>query len=167
MEDKNNKHAHGDIEKDGMQVMIFTICNEMFGLNIADVLEIMKLLPVTAMQKSSEFIEGVFKPRDKVITVIDLAKYFGLERSDDETHDIFIISNLETQDYAFHVHGVVGMEYIPYSEIKEPDKVLAAGEGVINGITQFGDSLVTILNLSRILTDIVERQDALAEAHGA
>ena len=61
-----------------LEIMEFTIGGQLFGINVAKVREIMKIKPVQTMQKSNQYVEGVFKPRDKVLTVIDLAKYLDL-----------------------------------------------------------------------------------------
>lgn len=57
--------------------MEFTIGGEVFGINVAKVLEIMMACPVVPMQKAQKDIEGIFKSRDMLLTVIDLASYLG------------------------------------------------------------------------------------------
>ncbi len=141
-------------DNDGLQIMIFTIDEDYFAINIADVREIMKAMPVTPMQNAQRFIEGVFKPRTKVITVIDLGGYFGLPASPDAEHDIFVISSYNDTEYAFHVHTVVGMEYVDAASIKVTDSIVYGGEGVANGIVEVYGKLVTILNLDKVLEDI-------------
>src|SRR5574344_982651 len=91
-------------ENDGLQLMIFTINNEFFAVNVADVREIMKAMPITPMKNAQKNIEGVYKPRDTVITVIDLAKYFAYPPAEDPEHDIFIITDCDDQLFSFHVH---------------------------------------------------------------
>lgn len=150
---KNIENRYID-ENDGLQIMIFTIDSEYFAINIADVREIMKSMPVTPMQNAQKNIEGVFKPRNKVITVIDLGGYFSLPPSFDVEHDIFIISNFNDTEFAFHVHTVVGMEYVDAASIKVTDSIVYGGEGVANGIVEVYGKLVTILNLEKVLDDI-------------
>lgn len=58
--------------------MEFTIAGKQFGINVAKVQEIMKACPINPMQKAHPDIEGVFKPRNEVITVVNLAKHLGL-----------------------------------------------------------------------------------------
>ena len=73
-------------------VMEFTIGGEIFGINVAKVLEIMMACPVVPMQKAQKDIEGIFKSRDMLLTVIDLASYLGLPPSQNPGRDIFIIT---------------------------------------------------------------------------
>ena len=138
-----------------LEIMEFTIDGELFGINVAKVREIMKYSPVKLMQNAHPVIEGIFKPRDTVITVIDLAQYLGLPPSQDISHDIFIIANFNELNFAFHVHGVVGINRISWRKIQKPDKIIYGGnEGVATGIAEFRDHLITILDFEKIIAEI-------------
>ena len=63
-----------------LEIMEFTIGSQLFGINVAKVREIMKVEPLVHIQKSNEYIEGIFKPRDKVLTVINLPGFSDLRR---------------------------------------------------------------------------------------
>jgi len=137
------------------EIMEFTIAGELFGINVAKVREIMVNCPVKPMQKSHPDIEGVFKSRDMVITVINLAGYLNLPPSDNEERDIFIITNFNNADFAFHVHTVVGIDRVSWTQIKKPDKIVYGGdEGVATGIADFEGRLITILDFEKIVTEI-------------
>jgi len=138
-----------------LEIMEFTIGGQLFGINVAKVREIMKIKPVQTMQKSNQYVEGVFKPRDKVLTVIDLAKYLDLSLSEKPERDIFIITGFNNSEYAFHVHTVVGIDRIYSTQLKKPDPVIFGGkEGVATGIVEFDDKLITILDFEAIIAEI-------------
>ena len=138
-----------------LEIMEFTISGQLFGINVAKVREIMKIEPVTTMQKSNTFVEGVFKPRDKVLTVIDLAAYLGLGMSEKPERDIFIITGFNNSEYAFHVHTVVGIDRILGTQLKKPDPVIYGGrEGIATGIVELEDKLITILDFEAIIAEI-------------
>ena len=82
-----------------LEIMEFTIAGETFGINVAKVLEIMMTCPVKPMQKAQADIEGIFKSRDMVITVIDLSSYLGLSPSTNPERDIFIITNFNNHNF--------------------------------------------------------------------
>lgn len=109
-------------------VMEFTIGGEIFGINVAKVLEIMMACPVVPMQKAQKDIEGIFKSRDMLLTVIDLASYLGLPPSQNPGRDIFIITRFNNANFAFHVHTVVGIDRISWTEIKKPDRIIYGGQ---------------------------------------
>lgn len=138
-----------------LEIMEFTISGELFGINVAKVREIMKIEQVQIMQKSSQYVEGVFKPRDKVLTVIDLASYLDLGKSEKPERDIFIITGFNNSEYAFHVHTVVGIDRIYGTQLKKPDPVIFGGkEGVATGIVEMEDKLITILDFEAIIAEI-------------
>lgn len=137
------------------EIMEFTIADETFGINVAKVLEIMMICPVKPMQKAQRDIEGIFKSRDMVITVIDLASYLDLPASKNPERDIFIITNFNNNNFAFHVHSVVGIARISWQQIKKPDKIIfGGGEGTATGIADFNNHLITILDFEKIVTEI-------------
>ena len=138
-----------------LEIMEFTIAGETFGINVAKVKEIMMVCPVKPMQKAQKDIEGIFKSRDTVITVIDLASYLNLEASDNPERDIFIVTNFNNTNFAFHVHQVVGINRISWQQIKKPDKIIYGGEeGVATGIADFQNHLITILDFEKIVSEI-------------
>ena len=137
------------------EIMEFTIAGQVFGINVAKVTEIMQCSPVKPMQNAQPNIEGIFKPRDKVITVIDLAKYLHLPPSEDSTRDIFIVTNFNQLQFAFHVHSVVDIDRISWTMIQKPDRIIYGGEdGVATGIAEFEDRLISILDFEKIIAEI-------------
>ena len=137
------------------EIMEFTIAGNLFGINVAKVREIMMSCPVTPMQKAHPDIEGIFKPRTDVITVIDLAKHLGLPPSEEGNKDIFVITNFNNLTFAFHVHSVVGIDRISWTKIQKPDDVIYGGEdGVATGIAEYDDRLITILDFEKIIAEI-------------
>jgi two-component system chemotaxis response regulator CheV len=153
------------------EIMEFTIAGQVFGINVAKVTEIMTYIPLKPMQNAQPNIEGIFKPRDKVITVIDLAKYLHLPPSEDNSHDIFIITNFNQLQFGFHVHTVVGIDRVSWKKIQKPDKIIYGGEdGVATGIAEYENRLISILDFEKIVSEInpevsvqVSKVEGLAE----
>jgi two-component system chemotaxis response regulator CheV len=138
-----------------LEIMEFTVGGQIFGINVAKVKEIMMSSPVVPMQKAHPVIEGVFKPRDQVITVIDLGKYLELAPSEHPDKDIFIITSFNQQDFAFHVHTVVGIDRISWTMMQKPDQIIYGGEeGVATAIAQYQNRLITILDFEKIVMEI-------------
>lgn len=138
-----------------LEIMEFTIGGELFGINVAKVREIMMRQPVKQMQKSHPDVEGIFKPRDEVITVINLAKYLDMQPSENSDYDIFIVTSFNNLNFAFHVHTVVGIDRISWTQMQKPDKIIYGGEeGVATGIAQFEGRLITILDFEKIVAEI-------------
>ena len=134
--------------------MKFTIGGNLYGINVAKVKEIMISAPVKPMPHAHPSVEGIFKPRDMVITVVDLPQYLGAESPKGEK-DIFIITNFNKMYIAFRVHAVDRISRISWTDISKPDKTVSGGaESVATGIAQCEGELVTILDFERIVAEI-------------
>jgi len=139
-----------------IEVMEFTINGNLYGINVAKVKEILMNAPVKPMPHAHPAVEGIFKPRDMVLTVVDLPKYLLGTPTEKRPKDLFIISNFNKMNIAFRVHTVVGISRISWQDIQKPDKTVSGGvdEGVATGIAQCGDDLVTILDFEKIVAEI-------------
>ena len=137
-----------------IEIMEFTIDGSLYGINVAKVREIIMSAPVKLMPHAHPAVEGIFKPRDAVITVVDLPGYLGIDK-EKSTKDLFIITNFNKMFIAFRVHTVVGISRISWTDIHKPDKTVSGGsEGGATGIAQCGGDLVTILDFERIVAEI-------------
>ena len=138
-----------------IEIMEFTIDGNLFGINVAKVREIMMSAPVRPMPHSHPAVEGIFKPRDIVITVVDLPKYLSGQEEEKHPKDLFIVTNFNKMHIAFRVHTVVGISRISWTDIQKPDKTVSGGpDGVATGIAQCGSNLVTILDFEKIVAEI-------------
>ena len=146
-----------EIGTNELELMEFTVAGQHFGINVAKVDEIIKYgtYPVTPMPNSNPFVEGVFKPRDKVMTIINLAAYMGLPPSEDEVHDILIVTTFNKVTSAFHVHNVQAIRKISWGSIEKPDQAIYGGdEGLATGIANYEGRLITIVDFEKIIIDI-------------
>ena len=140
-----------------LELMEFTVAGQHFGINVAKVDEIIKygVFPVTPMPNSNPFVEGVFRPRDEIMTVVNLAAYMGLPPSEDEEHDILIVTTFNKLRTAFHVHDVEAIQRISWSSIEKPDSAIYGGEeGLATGIANIDGRLITMVDFEKIIVDI-------------
>lgn len=92
-------------------------------------------------------------PRDLMITVINLKRCIGL--SDNETEGLFIITNFNKLNIAFHVDQVLGIHRVSWEDIIKPDSTINGDDnGVSTGVIKMNDKLIIILDFEKIVTDI-------------
>ena len=138
-----------------LEVLEFTIGNNHYGINVAKVREIIGYQEVTPVPNSHPSIEGIFMPRDKIITVISLAKELNLAMTGSTQTDMMIITNFNKLDIAFHVQSVVGIHRISWADIIKPEATLNTNEtSVATGIIKMDKKLIIILDFEKIVTDI-------------
>ena len=138
-----------------LEIMVFTIYGELYGINVAKVKEIMMSNEVKPMPHAHPSIEGIFKPRGTLMTVVDLPLYLTGRETEKNSRDLFIVTGFNKMYTAFRVNTVEGISRISWADIQKPDKSINGGEdGVTTGITQCGGRLVSILDFEKITADI-------------
>ncbi len=136
-----------------LEILEFKLDEESYGINVAKIKEIIPYQAVTPVPNSHPSIEGIFMPRDVMITAIDLKNC--LQRGAQEGKGFFIITNFNKLDIAFHVDQVIGIRRVSWGSIIKPDATVNTVEaGVSTGIVKFDDRLVIILDFEKIVTDI-------------
>ena len=136
-----------------LEVLEFKICGNSYGINVAKIKEIINYQPVTPVPNAHPSIEGIFMPRDVMITAIDLRNC--LQRGTSEPNGLFIVTNFNSLDIAFHVDSVVGIHRVSWSEIIKPNATVSnSDEGISTGVIKIQDKLIIILDFERIVTDI-------------
>ncbi len=136
-----------------LEVLEFTLAGNSYGINVAKIKEIITYQPVTPVPNSHPSIEGIFMPRDTMITAIDLMNCLG--RGESAPKGLFIITNFNKLDLAFHVEDVRGIHRVSWRDIIKPDVTLSTTEeSVATGIIKKDGKLIIILDFEKIVTDI-------------
>ena len=138
-----------------LELLIFDVSGNYYGINVAKVREIINSEPVTMIPNSHPCVEGVFIPRDAIITAINLAQVLGLPNSEDAERDMFIITNFNKLNVSFRVHKIYGINRFSWSDIIVPDKTVGSQDAALaTGIVKWNDHLVVILDFEKIVSDI-------------
>lgn len=136
-----------------LEVLEFTLDGNSYGINVAKIKEIITYQPVTPVPNSHPSIEGIFMPRDIMITAIDLKNCLG--RGESASSGLFIITNFNKLDIAFHVEEVKGIHRVSWRDIIKPDATISTTEeSVATGIIKQDGKLIIILDFEKIVTDI-------------
>jgi two-component system chemotaxis response regulator CheV len=152
---ENNKGILLESGTNELEIVEFTIGENNFGINVAKVKEIMPYEKVTKVPNSHPCIKGIFKPRDTIITVVDLPKYLGMPEPEADKKNMLIIANFNKLNIAFKVDGVVGIHRISWTQIEKPDQTIFGGkEGLATGIVKLENKLIMILDFEKIVVDI-------------
>lgn len=147
-----------------LELLEFIVGSNSYGINIAKVSEIMINVDVTPVPNAHEAVEGVFIPRDKLISVIDLHKVLHSENTSDGKN-IFIVCQFNQMLNAFHVSKVKGIQRISWSDISEPPSIANSdnngyGMGMSTGIAKINDRIIIILDFEKIVSEL-DRSSAL------
>ena len=128
-----------------LEVLEFTVGNNHYGINVAKIKEIVPFHVVTPVPNSHPNVEGIFMPRDMMITVVDLAKVINAKPSPDIKKDMFIITNFNQLNVAFHVHTVIGIHRVSWADIITPDSTVSSQDsGIATGVVKIDNQLIII-----------------------
>lgn len=137
-----------------LEVLEFTIAGNHYGINVAKVREILSMTDITPIPNSHPCIEGIFMPRDTIITAINLGKALGFESTAGK-NDMLIITNFNNLSIAFEVEQVLGIHRVSWTDIVKPDATInTKSAGVATGIIKKLESLIIVLDFERIVEDI-------------
>ena len=136
-----------------LEILEFTLAGHSYGINVAKIREIIPYQTVTPVPNSHPSIEGIFMPRDTMITAIDLKNCLG--RGESGQSGLFIITNFNKLDIAFHVENVLGIHRVSWRDIIKPDATISTSEESVSiGIVKKNDKLIIILDFEKIVSDI-------------
>jgi two-component system chemotaxis response regulator CheV len=149
-----------------MELLLFHIgTDEVFGINVFKVREVMKLPTLTRVPEADPRIEGVANIRGTTVPVVGLKQMLGIgeiEASRAGGSGNLIITEYNMSLQAFHVAGVDRILRISWSQVKPPPALVrdSAKGGAVTAVTMLDDGrMVLILDVEKVLADISPRSD--------
>lgn len=144
------------------QLVVFSLGDEMYGVDIYRVREIIRVPAITRVPRAPEYVEGVINLRGGVIPVIDLRKRFGMEKGEESAERRIVVSELGNQTVGMVVDGVSEVLEVDEAEIDPPSEyVMTVDSQYITGIVK-REKLIILLDLEKVLE--VSRRDDKAVA---
>lgn len=151
-EREDNKDMLLNTDTDEMEILVFTIKDRVFGVNVLQVREILMPSPVDKIPQGHPSVEGVYMPRDILITVVNLADYLGIY-TDEEERTLFIVADVDKLNAAFRVNNVLGIERICATNIEKAE-VSHGRQGVMAGIVRVNGKLISLIDFAEVVEDI-------------
>ncbi len=138
-----------------LEILEFQVGDNYYGINVAKIREILPYQKPTPIPNADARIEGIFMPRDEIISIVDLSRVMNLPAAGSVAGDMYIVTNFNNLNTAFHVQGVEGIHRVSWGDIIEPDSTInASGMGMATGIVRIDDRLIIILDFEKIVAEI-------------
>ncbi len=138
-----------------LEILEFRVGSNYYGINVAKIREILPYQVPTPIPNADARIEGIFMPRDEIISIVDLSRVMNLPAAQSTAGDMYIVTNFNNLNTAFHVQGVEGIHRVSWGDIIEPDSTInASGMGMATGIVRIDDRLIIILDFEKIVAEI-------------
>ena len=127
--------------------LTFTLGDEVYGLEILKVQEIIGLMRITGVPRTPDYVRGVINLRGKVIPVVELRRKFGLERVEDTKRSCIIVVQVARGDDTV-IMGIL---------VDEVSEVVAVAREQLEPAPAFGSSINTdfILAMGKIDENVV------------
>lgn len=146
-----------------LEVIVFNVGEGLFGINVMKVREIIQPVEVTIMPNSHPNVEGIFRLREEVLPVIDLAKAIGFPESQDPKQDKYIVAELNKMKVAFHVHSVSRIHRISWEQIERPTKISQGLKSSTIGVIKMDEAMILLLDFEKIVYDIMPESGISSE----
>ena len=137
-----------------IQLVSFKLDNEEYGIEVLKVREIIRMIPITHMPNSSQFVEGIINLRGKIIPVVSMRKKFGLQDLDNSSQTRIVVMDINGELMGFIVDSVSEVIRISGSEIQPPPNVVSGGidQECITGVINQAERLLVLLDLERLFS---------------
>jgi purine-binding chemotaxis protein CheW len=140
-------------EQESIQMVIFTLDGQYYGIDIASVQSIIKMQPITRLPNVPHYTIGLTNLRGKVVPVFSLRRRFGLSDQPEEKVNRIIIIRIEQEDVGLMVDGVSEVETILRANIEPaPEMALTVSTQFITGIAKLDERLIIFLNVQNVIT---------------
>ena len=142
-----------------LNIVVFRILDREYGINIAQVSQIIRSRKITPVPEAADFIEGVIVLRGKVLPVVNLRKKLGIASSAPDKKWRMIITRLESHSLAIIVDSATDVLHVEKEDITPPDEVLHNAKYLI-GLVNLDKRLILLVDMVKLLT-----QEEIVDVH--
>ncbi len=137
-----------------IQLVIFRLAKEEFGLDISQVREIIRMQDITPMPKAPQFIEGVINLRGQIIAVMSLAKKLGLKKAQSTEKARIVVTEVKESTLGLIVDEVPEVLKISEQSIDATPEMIEGQVHAefIKGVGKLEDRLIILLDVSKIMS---------------
>ena len=146
-----------------LELLMFRLTGrQLFALNVFKIQEVTQLPPLVKLPGSHPVVRGVIYLRDKAISVIDLSAAIGRKPMADIEKCNLIVTEYNQSVQGFLVGPVDRIVNLNWDSILPPPKGTGSHH-YLTAITRLGDDIVEILDVERVLSDIVPYDTSVSE----
>ena len=160
-------HNEGTSE-DLIQLVIFQLGGEEFGVDIMQVQEIIRMPETTRIPQSPDYVKGIINLRGRVIVVINLDQRFGTDSKEIYDDSRIIVAEVAETVMGMVVNSVSEVMRLPKSNLESaPDMITSKiNADYIKGVGKLDDRLLILLDLEKVLSEKeIEQVATISDAH--
>lgn len=140
-----------------IQLVTFQISEELYGIDIMDVKEIVRVQEIRQIPNAPIYVEGLFNLRGEIIPIISLHKRFHLKKArlgeDDELLSGFIIIDLDGMKLGVIIDKVERVVTIEAKDIQPPPQMISGiGAEYIQGVVNRESGYLILLDIRKLFS---------------
>ncbi|GEM_PF-1612055 len=139
-----------------IQMVVFSIGEEVYGIDIYNVREIINPVEIIRVPRSSKSLIGVINLRGNVIPVFDFRIMFNIPSDEKTTYEKFIVVEVTEHLVAFMVDRIFSVSKVPIEEIEPapPQLRLGIDSEFISGLAKIDGKVVAIIEVDKLVKSI-------------
>lgn len=146
-----------------LELLLFRLNGrQLFAINVFKVQEVLKLPALSQLPSSHPSVYGVVHLRGKTIPVIDLGTAIGLNKLRDLSSANLIVAEYNRSVQAFMIGSVERIVNLNWEDILPPPKEMGRNH-FLTAITRVNNEIVEILDVERILADVIPHNVAVSD----
>ena len=146
-----------------LELLLFRLGDrQRFGINVFKVQEVIQCPPLTSVPQSHPVVLGIANMRGKTISILDLSRAIGAPPLENHREKFVIVTEYNRKVQGFLVESVDHIVNMNWEEILPPPKGAAEGT-YMTAVTQVDDDLVEIIDVEKVLKEVVGGQDEVSD----
>jgi len=153
--DAHNKDILLESGTNELEVLVFGLGDQSYGVNVAKVREVILPVSVAASPGQPADVMGMFNLRGAVLPLVDLHSYFKIDPIDSgSSNHRIIVTEFNGAQAAFKVERVEQIHRMSWQEIRSVPDETGSDHMSVTGITELNGKLVLMLDFESIFDHI-------------
>lgn len=135
------------------QYLIFVICEDLFGIPICDVQDIIPISQITPVPQQPHYLKGIINNRGTILPVLDVRLRFNREPMEYNDRTCIIVISKNNMSIGLIVDTVREVSTIPEAQIVAPP--VSTSNRYVTGIGKLGEDVRLLVDCNALLDDIL------------
>jgi purine-binding chemotaxis protein CheW len=135
------------------QIVAFRVGEEVFGLEIGNVREVIEYREVTPVPRAPEFVAGIISLRGTILPVVDLRKRIGMEPTEPGPETVILVLEVDGRRVGLVADRILDiLKAGPERALRTKERRGAAAQEYIQEILKMEDRVVILLRVDKLIS---------------
>lgn len=137
-----------------LQLVVFNIHDEEFGVEIDTVQEIIRMINITEIPRAPPYVKGLINLRGRIIVVINLSTIMKVGSTEHDANTRIIVADVDGTVMGFIVDSVSEVIRLSAKSIEPTPSIITnkIRSEYIKGVGKINERLLILLNLNKMLS---------------